>query len=474
MSCSSEYPVAEWVNEHMTKSFSSDLPVSHSFATSDMTLAIAGAESAFSRFSIRSYSGNGSEKRNLSELKFRLFGADIGVDGAVDRVVELLEHYEDDDNDWDYSDTDQVQQFHSALIAAASRSDLPEEEDVIVLPESILFSFVRIYRDCIQHNYTAYFVIINDPDIITMMQRLWSACETEFPLTETLHHAHVHDIELLNLYAEQPEVIESLFTPDFVRRLCRAIITILTQCKAKDMSAAYGKEFVDDKRPLLKLLLRNVCKRDQYWNNLTAADRDNVMKWMPVWFWEDGTLAKETALSLELDVIQEEMKQAIEIHAELLRHKSEEAAADKAAAAVAARKTKQVVAIEPKAKKKRQSQPVAAKAEVRTESKPAVTGFVSESAKSKKAKSVSPQVQVNMSQADGLVRVQAAAAMPFKCDTCPASFPESQQLTSHSRRHGNRNNKFTCFYCDYGAANPAAVTAHMLIHGTVLLMNKGA
>jgi uncharacterized C2H2 Zn-finger protein len=355
--------------------------------------------------------------RPLTELNYWRFGsADLTLDFVTDQLAEYIKS-----NDWKYSDTSAVQHFHTALIAAATRSDLLVRDMRIGIPDTILKALKKLYYDCWKSNSDAYNRIINDPAILNMFQDMRLAASSGMmTLTQSLYESDFSFIYLLHIYIAQPVANEALFTTDFVQQVCRSILTILMEYKSQDMGV-YRSDFVAVIRPALKLMLRDVV-RGIYWKNLTEIDQNRVMREMPLWFWEEGKLAVENTLSLELDVIGKELDQAIEI--------SDKAISDKESG------------------RKRKNEERDHRRQMRNLRKAGITVGTGD---------------VRGIPVPVICRHPVNEEDLMKCDKCPQYFANQVDLISHVMKHYGKG-KFGCPLCNFKSMSQGVAKAHIQCH----------
>jgi hypothetical protein len=412
----------------------------------------------------------GEKRRKLSDLKYGLFGENIGLDEALVPVIRELDRFVAG-SDWEFSDEDEVVQFHAALITAATRTDLPEDADLrLVLPEAITSAFRHLYDQCRDQNPAVYNQIISDPGIVTIFRYFWSEASQPHGLTDLIYDADVSFINLLRVYAEQPVRTIPLLTSDFVRKVCRSIVTVLVQKKSTDMRE-FRPDFVTVIRPALKLLLRDFVRNKIHWNRLTAFDKKNVEKWMPIWFWEEGKLAEETALSLELDVIDEQLKQAIAIHSEFWDEKDErrnrlKLQRDQRRSARLARMSPYV----------RVNGAATTSKSTSHTSVPAIAASLREQRRNERLDRLTRNEAAAVTRnSPNQVSVPVASASPatvtqkkksdrwYWCSKCPYRSIDKKRVDDHFQCHGSGRD-WKCKWCDWSGPNTAALLSHARVH----------
>ena len=371
----------------------------------------------------------------LSELEHQTFRTRRLASGGMDEILEILTVFLS--NEWDLSDGEEVAAFHSGLVDAATRCDRPFGQGTWIIPDEIWKSFQKLYDEVQQVNPEAYEQIVPNPRIKKMFKHMFDeGPDGPFPMTTIMYEMNVTYIYFLNVYLMQRVANDTLFTTEFAQSLCRACMTILLQYKSADMSQ-YLSGFVEYKRPALKVFVRNMVK-GIHQQLLTQRDMEHVNQYLDIWFYFDGDLAPESALSLEVDVIEVQLREVIALDNNRQAEKK------------AKREEQKEVAAERKAVKQQQA------------------------AARKEAKQKAAADRAGSSA--GATGSSAAATRDwtkrrhYKCKKCPVVYQRLTRLEFHSLHHGSEL-KYKCRHCDFASDYLTGVAIHERSHTAPTLVS---
>lgn len=394
--------------------------------------------------------GGGVERHSLSELEYWTFASLPPMTG-MERILNLLEGFLEKEKKWDLRDGHEVESFHSGLVDAATRWDRPfHPVTQWVIPDQIVDSFRKLYTELFYENNAAYVSVIQFPGIESMFHHMISTAETPVSLTTGIYTMDVTYVNLLNLYLVQKTTNESFLTQDFVRQLCLSAMTLLLEYKSADMSE-FLPGFVEHKRPALKIFVRNVVN-GCYADHLTTWHRDNVDRHLHLWFHFDGAMAEENALSLELDVIEKDLRQVLQMCSQTMQQEKEDREVERAEkkAAAAARK---------------EAKAAAAVARGRSSESPAARRRPPKCEKREDCKTAKDWPNVITKR----VKILGRNMILHHCPKCPFTRPGAPEMDRHLRHHGLEA-EYQCTRCDFSCHVHKGLHRHQRIHDSRALV----